>query len=567
MKKYLLLIFLGIGTLHSVNAQQHPLRERIYVSTDKECYICGETIWMSLFCFDLESGTPSNASAVAYIELQDLSQTFVKAKGALRNGRGSAVLSLPTILPTGTYSLTVYTRYQYQEDKSSTFRKIITIYNPYNSSRTQTTTVSDTLQTQIPSATDNAVFGSLTIQPSTNQVSTREPFTLTVSNNGANTSLTSVSVYKTETLNYFHNVSVSEYLQSLSKDHLNPITGKELVDYAGEILVGHLEKDQKTVTDAQFSSIRASIAIAGPNIQYYLGQISDEGKVHFYTSNLYGDGVLESQVISSVDTGIFQLVLDSSYTYNYPQNLPALYVNPIQQGELLQRSQDAQLMNAFNLDTLHHSLELSNNLLYADQGIEYKLDEYTRFPVMRDVIIEFVKEARWRTESNGDHVLQVRINDALGFPSFLQDLSRALVLVDGIPVTEHEKIYKYDPALIESITVYPHQYAYGYIYYSGLVFIKTYKGKAETLELGKSIRLQDFQGVQSPKSFFTGVLDDRLPDRRHTLYWNPLVTLESGESTQLEIRSGDCTGEYVIVVEGMSADGQPLRNVSHISVK
>lgn len=568
MKKILLFLCLGLCTTPLLQArQQHPLRERIYVSTDKECYLCGENMWLSLFCFDLESGTPSNASAVAYIELQDLAQTRLSAKAALKKGRGSACLALPANLPTGTYCLTVYTRYQYAEAPGTLFRKIITLYNPLVSARTQTVAVNDTLQPAPQTSRMQESFGSLEIQPSAPSVAPRQPFTLTITNPLAQIAQTSVSVYRTETLNYVQNSSVAQYLQSLSKDNLKPVSGKETVDYAGEILMGHIEKDQIPVTDVSNLGLRAGLAIAGPQIQFFLGEISENGQARFFTSNLYGDGVLVSQVTSSVDSGLYRLVLDSVFAHKLPETLPTLYINPNQKEELLQRSMDVQLMNAYRLDTLHRARQLFRNLLYQDEGVEYKLDEYTRFPVMRDVIIEFVKEARWRSDKDGGHLLQVSIKDALGVPTFMPELTQSLVLLDGIPVNDHEKIYNYDPTQIESITLYPHQYAYGYIYYSGLVFIKTYKGKADNLDLGKTVRLQDFQGVQSPRDFLSGTTTEHLPDIRPTLYWNPSVTLQGGESTALQLLASDYIGDYTIVVEGMTEDGKPLRSVSRITVR
>ena len=51
-----LAICLGLLS-HTLNAQ-----ERVYVSTDKNCYLAGEDIWLSIFCVDGDKGGYSDMS-------------------------------------------------------------------------------------------------------------------------------------------------------------------------------------------------------------------------------------------------------------------------------------------------------------------------------------------------------------------------------------------------------------------------------------------------------------------------------------------------------------------------
>ncbi len=85
--------------------------ERIYVSTDKECYIAGESVWISLFCFDTGKDSPvlSAMSSIAYIELQSSTGIVAKTKVAIISGRGSGRVELPTSTPTGNYRMIAYT--------------------------------------------------------------------------------------------------------------------------------------------------------------------------------------------------------------------------------------------------------------------------------------------------------------------------------------------------------------------------------------------------------------------------------------------------------------------------
>ena len=118
--KRILLFFLCLSTLtgFSLVAQINLYHERLYLSTDKECYLAGEPVWISAFSYYTHTGELSQISALAYIEIQDLSGSHIQTKVALKKGRGSAMVALPLTLPTGIYRLTGYTRYMQSESAS-----------------------------------------------------------------------------------------------------------------------------------------------------------------------------------------------------------------------------------------------------------------------------------------------------------------------------------------------------------------------------------------------------------------------------------------------------------------
>ncbi|HNY24531.1 MAG TPA: hypothetical protein PKM89_07185 [Bacteroidales bacterium] len=566
MKKFHISIFFFIITA-AAYASPGILRERMYIATDKECYLSGENVWLSAFCFDLNTGAASNGSAVAYIELQNLSRSLVQAKIKLSLGRGSGHLALPLTLPTGIYRLTAYTRYMLSEDKEIFYARYITVYNPQTSLRSDNVIVAGEGTTDMTAPVRTLLSGKnprlITLSTDRESYAPRTHFKMFIENHTGETVSTSVSVFAVDSLNHYCNPSITEYIPSIPCEGLKEVTG-EYADYAGEVIYGHIV-DQDNNRVANSGLFYANISIAGQDIQYYTAGVSENGDVRFFTSNLYGDGVLVSHVPSYSQT-VYHLVLEPAYAQLPVNDLPVLTLDPAQKESLLKRSTGVQLHHAFRLDTLDKKERLSFNPLFQNTGITYKLDEYTRFPVMAEVMIEFIKEARFRTVDD-KHVLQVRIKDAAGVPYYLQDPTPPLILLDGIPVPNHETIYKYDPNLIESITIYPHQYAFGSIYYSGIAFFKTYQGNFSNLNMDQSIRVQDFQGVQNV--LLPGIVPqgNRLPDRRHTLYWNPRVDLQKDRFTTLEGFTSECKGTYCVVIEGMGLSGTPFRSECIFEVK
>ncbi|MEM9547165.1 MAG: Plug domain-containing protein, partial [Bacteroidota bacterium] len=57
------------------------------------------------------------------------------------------------------------------------------------------------------------------------------------------------------------------------------------------------------------------------------------------------------------------------------------------------------------------------------------------------------------------------------------------------------------------------------------------------------------------------------PDVRTTLYWNPYVLLSKGKDTSMSFFTGDNTGEYIVITEGLSEDGKPIFNTYEFSVQ
>ncbi|HPV87938.1 MAG TPA: hypothetical protein PKU85_01825, partial [Bacteroidales bacterium] len=247
------------------------------------------------------------------------------------------------------------------------------------------------------------------------------------------------------------------------------------------------------------------------------------------------------------------------------KDLPTLILDRKQRNELEERSLGVQLYQTFRLDTLNREQRTETNLLFENSGIVYKLDEYTRFPTMGEVMVEFIREARFRTV-NGSRMLQVRLRNESGVAYYVDDHTPPLVLLDGIPVENHEKIYSYDPTMVKEIIIYPDRYAFGPIYYNGIIFLKTYRGNFPDLELEATMRIQEFQGVQNPRSFGIVPQESRLPDLRHTLYWEPRVDLKNNETVTLRAKTSEYTGTFVVVAEGMSLKGKPFRTTTEFNV-
>ncbi|MCS3062026.1 hypothetical protein NXX40_03660 [Parabacteroides distasonis] len=97
------------------------------------------------------------------------------------------------------------------------------------------------------------------------------------------------------------------------------------------------------------------------------------------------------------------------------------------------------------------------------------MDEYTRFTTMEEVVIEFIPGLRFR-KMDGVRRLAVLTEERIGYT-----IGNSLVLLDGIPITDHEIIFKYDPLKIRKIDVYKGKYVFGGQIFDGIASFSSYE--------------------------------------------------------------------------------------------
>ena len=123
--------------LPGVLSGQSRLRERVYVSTDREVYVAGDAVWMSAYCMDASSGKLSSFSKTAYVEIHSAAGMVQTAKIALEGGRGGGRLMLPNTLPTGNYRLLAYTALGASEEgfDPSVGARTLSVFNTFSNER------------------------------------------------------------------------------------------------------------------------------------------------------------------------------------------------------------------------------------------------------------------------------------------------------------------------------------------------------------------------------------------------------------------------------------------------
>jgi hypothetical protein len=211
------------------------------------------------------------------------------------------------------------------------------------------------------------------------------------------------------------------------------------------------------------------------------------------------------------------------------------------------------------------SQEKDSSTFFEPDAVYY-LDDYTRFPVMEEVMREYVAGVYVRRNQDGYHF---KILDLDRTETFQEN---PLILLDGITIFDADEIMELDPLNIKKIETVRKRFLKDGFYYSGIVSFSTYNGDLQGYKLNEKALLIEYDGIQQKKQYTSPeypALSDknsRIPDYRNVLYWNPkVITNEKGEA-YIEFYSSDDVSEYEIRVEGISNDGRTAYGNSFFQV-
>lgn len=196
-----------------------------------------------------------------------------------------------------------------------------------------------------------------------------------------------------------------------------------------------------------------------------------------------------------------------------------------------------------------------------------KMSTFIQLISIREAIKEIVPGAV-TTSRKGKTVINTiyKQNDQI-------ELRDPLVIVDGVPVLDHEKVLKIKGDKIEKIDVLSDTYYISDIELGGVIDITTYEGDLSVIEFDKPVFRQEFEAPQLGYGFISPDYSDalrkesRIPDYRNTLYWNPDVRTDLNGRAEVEFYTSDEAGDYMLLVEGFTPDGHRGSTTLLFSVK
>ena len=234
---------------------------------------------------------------------------------------------------------------------------------------------------------------------------------------------------------------------------------------------GHIIKARVKNTVYSASQICASVSIVGKQIHYFEGKMVNDSMAVFYT---YGINGKQPLVLSAVTTTGVNLPIEvvSPFATLTPKELPHLVFH-YKRSEVEARSLDMQRhQNQMEMAAAPAvTPDYDETVFGTKPDLSYNLDEYRQFRTIREVLVEYVSCVSSR-KIDGVQKLIVR-KEQDRYVTFLP----TLVLIDGMPVSNVERLLNYDARRIHYINVYGGQYTFGNVVYNGILTFVTRSGQ------------------------------------------------------------------------------------------
>lgn len=338
-------------------------------------------------------------------------------------------------------------------------------------------------------------------------------------------------------------------------------------EYSGQIISGRIvDKNRQNVGAGK--TAYASI----PAYRYQLGisRSNEDGKVLFPFSRNQGTAEMVLQADLKKDS-LLQIDWQSSFSKKYSlKKIPNFFDASQSDTGILEKIKYAQLHHAYSGDKMNLFVPQDITDTSAFFGLpdkNYFLDNYTRFNSIEEVFREFIPEVEVRKNKNNFRLL---VNN-LPYKSFFRE--EPLILLDGIPFNDVNKVMQFDPLKIKNIGIVARRYYMAGLTYPGIISFQTYNGDFNVITLDPQVLLVDYEGLQVKREFYSPQyptdreVQNRLPDMRRLLYWAPNINIGDTGKTSLSFFTGDIPGKYAIVVEGMNDKGFVGSSLTYFEVK
>ncbi|MFN8348155.1 MAG: hypothetical protein U0X91_24350 [Spirosomataceae bacterium] len=324
--------------------------------------------------------------------------------------------------------------------------------------------------------------------------------------------------------------------------------------------VGHLiwgkVVDAKTGTPAKY--IDTYLAAPGKRAQLFVATSDSLGRVFYEMKHFFGAKEIIVQTNTQRDS-TYRIEISSPYSEKFSSyTLPPFSFDAGWKNALLARSINMQTRNAFLPKSAQQAITNETDTL-AFFGIpdeKYLLDAYTRFPTVEEVMREYVPGVAVR-KRQGKFIF--RVYDQL--QSNIPFEEEPLIMLDGVPVFDTDKILAFDPLKIRKLEVIDGKYFLGPVSFSGIVSYTTYKGDLGGFPLDPRATVLSYEGVQPRKEFYAPRYDlaeqqkSRVPDFRNLLYWAPQLLTDVQGKQSISFYTSDQVGTYKVVIQGMTQNG------------
>jgi hypothetical protein len=556
--------------------KQNSLREKPHLIADKPYYYPGETIWFSGQMLYQNPLMADTLSRVLYVDVINPFRQVVKTEVfPIDNGKITGQLTLPTYLQAGDYNLRAYTQWMQNFPSSDITYQPLPIINLYEKV-VNTTVTSDNV-------TDPDLLITINTEKEHYQPRDKVQVSLSVmdADGGAISSNLTVSI--TDTLRVA-TVPASPTLQQAYNWVLNGrptpyfTQPQHQIEYgisvSGQFLNKKGEPEAANITIVQGEYEDYGVVAADSTGKFWASglQFNDSSAIAITAINEkgkpYGSVQLAKQTAPEVKAKLTNLNLNIK-----EQQLP----QPIFS---LPEDVDYTLLNEVVVESSKIEALSERNYGFGPGDKTFTQEDILRSSGQG--VMSIIERGMPGFNRNGMYRKNYGVARGNYHPT-------PLVIIDGQRFQEQappepgntgvDYLDRLNPADIKSITVYTYNAGvFGMAGFDGVIMVETNFGGERKQNEKSTIFNKDGFSLYTIKGY-TPALEFRAPnysqrkeshsepDTRSTIYWNPSLTTDSETGkAEFSFYAADTPTVYRIVVEGMTEDNTPVREVRYLQV-
>lgn len=566
-----------VGT-YRTNIERKPLSklaylaERPYLQTDRSYYYPEEVVWFKGYMNYHSKVLKDSLSHVLHVELVDQKGNLVLDRRLpIDDNTIVGDFTIPSGIESGDYTLRAYTRWMLNFDPAYSFKKSIKILKAGELAKSREYNPDSTLNT-------------VNILTEKNQFDTREKITVTIDTRDEYDRNIAANI----------SVSVTDITQAMPGTNESTIT-------AGFPMPVVAIPD--TIDKRSRYLIQNGFDVKGK----FIGKKDRQSKglLRFVQQGTENQFVMATEEDGSFYAPNF-LIYDTASLSVLPQTIKG------KPGVV-----EFDTMNLKPRNGLATPLQIETYI--SERPVRYYIPDFTTATILKEVTIEAKKVEKEKTtlgtadfEVSGEWIRDSRAVDVLsalqmkvpGFRVIIRDngglpqkyiilgggmnsfgstkTQEPLVLIDRVIVNDMiggpaAQVEMINPAEVEKVEIikYGNTAAYGARGGNGVILISTGRRqiaeKPGFAEYDKSLLVPvPIKGFSSIRKFIspdysTPEKNVAIPDNRSTIYWNPSIQIKD-KAEVVSFFAADSPTRYRIVVEGVNAQGQPVRGEKIITV-
>lgn len=517
--------------------------ESFRIVSDRSMYIVGEEINVRVFNQSSQALKMMEWSRVFYLELiSPQGYSHARAKFELDSTGISSAIHVPENLPSGIYYLKGYTRWMRNIGPETYVYLTVEIVNPYIRTVVPVDTTSSFSEIRMVNfskqKSEGFIKGSLPAR-----VETRSPVSLNLKrSDGKLSAECCVSVVRKGMRKaQWESLATSSQLSSERMNHLPETRG---ISLAGKV------EFSESGLPAPYAIVY--ISMMGHEREFYCNFTDSTGSFHFAFPDQYGDNELFISASHHTQNPL-KLFVDQDFCKeslllpSYPMDVDAEDLELIR--EMADNLQIAVQYRPHHIP-LSDTVSPVREFFYGDPTSIICFDDFIKLPTMEEYFSEVTPQVSIRKSNS-----EVRLRVVGDHPDL--DIFPPLVMVDGVAIAKVESVLAVSPRLIKQIEVVEAPYIRGNITFGGIINIISRNDDLGFIDLPESGLLAQYNMFNRNYSVKKSILplEQRLPDLRNTLYWNPHLELKPGENNIINFSTADARGEYEAIIRGYDALG------------